>query len=236
MKIKEISKKFSNFYVVGNLLAMLVVIVLLCLGVWFGLDIYTRHGEGIEVPNLDEMSFDQAKVLLEERNLEIQVSDSGYNKRLPADMILAQTPGPGMKVKSGHVIYVTVNSPSSPTVIIPDLVDNSSLREASAKLAAMGFHLLPPQRVPGEKDWVYGIISRGRRVGTGDRISTEAPLTLIVGTGGFEDDIDAVDYRDMGITEEEDATEATTAPEEFSEVGDAAPAERPAADNNAAAQ
>lgn len=235
MSIKEIFKKLSGFYVLGNLLAMLVVIILLCLGVWLGLDVYTHHGEGIEVPSLDNMTFDQAKVLLGERNLEIQVSDSGYNKRLPADIILAQTPGAGMRVKSGHVIYVTVNSPSSPTVIIPDLIDNSSLREASAKLAAMGFHLLPPQRVPGEKDWVYGIISRGRRVGTGDRITTEAPLTLIVGTGGYEDDIDAVDYSDMGVNEEQTES-ATTAPEEFAEVGDPVQTEAPAAESNDAAQ
>lgn len=232
MSIKEIFKKF---YVVGNLLAMLVVIILLCIGVRFGLDIYTHHGEGIEVPSLEDMTFDQAKILLGERNLEIQVSDSGYNKRLPADMILAQTPGAGTRVKSGHVIYVTVNSPSSPTVIIPDLIDNSSLREASAKLAAMGFHLLEPQRVPGEKDWVYGIISRGRRVGTGDRISTEAPLTLIVGTGGYEDDIDAVDYRDMGIPDEQPGS-ATTAPEEFAEVGDPAQSEAPASESNDATE
>ena len=70
MSIKEIFKKF---YVVGNLLAMLVVIILLCIGVRFGLDIYTHHGEGIEVPSLEDMTFDQAKILLGERNLEIQV-------------------------------------------------------------------------------------------------------------------------------------------------------------------
>ena len=99
------------------------------------------------------------------------------------------------------MIYVTVNSTSSPTVVIPDIIDNSSLREAEAKLAAMGFKLLPPKRIVGEKDWVYGIISRGRRVGTGDRISTDAPLTLIVGTGGYEGENDgyADDYSDEPV-------------------------------------
>lgn len=58
----------------------------------------------------------------------------------------------------------------------------------------MGFKLLPPKRIVGEKDWVYGIISRGRRVGTGDRVSTDAPLTLIVGTGGYEAEEDDMDY------------------------------------------
>ena len=98
-----------------------------------------------------------------------------------------------MKVKSGHTIYVTVNSPSSPTFSIPDIIDNSSVREAEAKLTAMGFHLLPHQFMHGEKDWVYGILCKGHRVATGDRVSIDSPLTLIVGDGLYGDEMD-VDY------------------------------------------
>ena len=186
--------KIADWRFWAHLLAMLLVMLLFCIGVKVGLDIYTRHGQEVAVPNLMNMSFDQAKLLLDEYDLNIQVADSGYNKRMPADCILAQMPGATAKVKAGHIIYVTVNSPSSPTVTIPDIIDNSSLREAEAKLAAMGFKLLPPKRIVGEKDWVYGIISRGRRVGTGDRVSTDAPLTLIVGTGGYEAEEDDMDY------------------------------------------
>ena len=186
--------KIADWRFWAHLLAMLLVMLLFCIGVKVGLDIYTRHGQEVEVPNIMNMSFDQAKLLLDEYDLNIQVADSGYNKRMPADCILAQMPGATAKVKAGHIIYVTVNSPSSPTVTIPDIIDNSSLREAEAKLAAMGFKLLPPKRIVGEKDWVYGIISRRRRVGTGDRVSTDAPLTLIVGTGGYEAEEDDMDY------------------------------------------
>lgn len=195
MSIKKLLGTFVDWRLWAHLLAMLLVVLLLCIGVKVGLDLYTHHGENVEVPNIINMDYDKAMILLEENDLRIAVSDSGYNKRLPADCILAQTPGATARVKPGHVIYVTVNSPSSPTVTIPDIIDNSSLREAEAKLAAMGFKLLPPKRIVGEKDWVYGIISRGRRVGTGDRISTDAPLTLIVGTGGYDaDEVGQDDY------------------------------------------
>ena len=201
MNNKQQIKKVADWRLWAHLLAMVLVVLLLCIGVKFGLDIYTRHGEEVEVPNIVNMDYDKAMTLLEEYDLKISVSDSGYNKRIPANSILAQTPGASMKVKAGHVIYVTVNSTSSPTVVIPDIIDNSSLREAEAKLAAMGFKLLPPKRIVGEKDWVYGIISRGRRVGTGDRISTDAPLTLIVGTGGYEGESDGYtdDYSDEPV-------------------------------------
>ena len=205
MSKNNVIEKIADWRFYAHLLAMLLVVLLFCIGVKVGLDIYTRHGQEVVVPNIINMDFDQARVLLEDYDLRISVADSGFNKKLPADMILAQTPGATARVKAGHIIYVTVNSPASPTVTIPDIIDNSSLREAEAKLAAMGFHLLPPKQIVGEKDWVYGIISRGRRVGTGDRVSTDAPLTLIVGSGYEGDDEGYGDYPEVRTDEGEGA-------------------------------
>lgn len=202
MNAKNFFKKVCSRFLLLNLLAMVVVVLLLCMGVVYGLDLYTHHGEGIEVPELKGMRYQKAYLLLEEKGLNIVVSDSGYNKSLPADCILAQMPGHGQKVKEGHVVYVTVNSPSSPTFAIPDIVDNSSLREAEVKLTAMGFHLTPAQRVTGEKDWVYGILCRGRRVSNGDRIPIDYPLTLMVGSGSYDESSD-VDYVDGGYSSSE---------------------------------
>ena len=202
MNAKEFFKKVCSRFLLLNLLAMVVVVLLLCLGVGYGLDFYTHHGEGIEVPELKGMRYEKAHLLLEEKGLNIVVSDSGYNKAMPADCILAQTPGHGQIVKEGHTVYVTVNSPSSPTFAIPDIVDNSSLREAEAKLTAMGFRLAPTQRVTGEKDWVYGILCRGRRVSNGDRVPIDYPLTLMVGSGAYDESSD-VDYIDGGYSSNE---------------------------------
>ncbi len=193
MEAKEFFGKFSSGFLWGNLLAMALVVVALAFGVKYWLDVYTRHGEGIEVPKIEGMVYQNARTMLAERELYVVVTDSGYNKKLAAGCILAQNPGPGMKVKAGHTIYVTVNSPSSPTFAIPDVVDNSSYREAEARLIAIGFKLDPPQHVEGEKDWVYGILCRGRRVSTGDRVSIDTPLTLLIGNGHYGSD-EAIDY------------------------------------------
>ena len=179
MNVKEfmskIMSKVGGFYVILNLLGMALVVVVLCLIVKFGLAVYTHHGEGIAVPDLKGMSYHKARLLLEENQLNIVVSDSGFVKTMPADCILAQTPGFGSKVKSGHTIYVTVNSPSSPTFAIPDIVDNSSFREAEAKLMAMGFRLTEPQ------------------VSNGDRVPIDYPLTLMIGTGTYDEEDAALD-------------------------------------------
>ena len=214
MKAKEFFGKFCSLYLWGNLLAMVLVIVGLCLGVKYGLEAYTHHDEGIEVPALVNMRADNARVLLIEKGLELMVADSGYNKRLPADCILAQSPGAGTKVKEGRIIYVTINSPSSPSFPIPDLIDNSSYREAEAKLTAIGFKLLPPKRITGERDWVYGILCRGHHVNTGDHVSIESPLTLIIGNGQYGEDED-IDYTEPEAFDG-DFTDSET--DEFEEV------------------
>lgn len=168
-------------------MAMALVVILLCVGVGIGLDYYTHHGEGIVVPDLKGMGYDKACRLLAERGLDIVVSDSGYSKQYPANSVLAQTPAFGQKVKQGRIVYVTINSPHSPTFAVPDIVDNSSVREAEARLQAMGFRLTAPLLIDGEKDWVYGILCQGRRISNGDRITMDYPLTLMVGKGTFDD-------------------------------------------------
>ena len=185
MKTKEFFGKFCSKFLIWNLIAMALVVILLIVGVNYGLDWYTHHGESIRVPNIEGMRIDKARETMEECGLEIVVTDSGYNKRLPADCVLTQSPGAGLTVKSGHTIYVTINSSNSPSVAIPDVVDNSSYREAEAKLISLGFKVLPPQYVTGEKDWVYGVSCNGRKVSTGERISIEQPLTLLVGSGQY---------------------------------------------------
>lgn len=212
MKAKEFFGKFASLFLWGNLLAMALVVLVLGLAVKYGLDAYTHHCEGVRVPKLEGMLYANARSLIESDGLRIMVSDSGYNKRFAANSVLAQSPNAGSFVKEGHVVYVTVNSPSSPTFAIPDVVDNSSFREAEAKLTALGFKLLPPQYVSGEKDWVYGILCRGRRVSTGDYVSIESPLTLLIGSGTYEldEEIDDIEpeYKMMQSGQTDELEEA----------------------------
>ena len=161
MKSKEFFGKFLDRRLWGNLLAMAVVAAALCFGVKYGLDVYTHHGEEIPVPNVRGMGFNEARALIESNGLRVAVADTGYNKRMPADCVLLQTPIGGARVKSGRMVYLTVNSESTPTLTIPDIADNSSVREAEARLKAMGFRLTPPEEVTGEKG--LGVRDKGPR-------------------------------------------------------------------------
>ncbi len=190
MDMKVFFGKFVSRYLWGHLLAMAIVVCLLFAAVIYGLTVYTHHGEGIAVPDLYGMDINEAESQLGSQNLYVVVSDTGYNKRMDADCILMQTPGAGSKVKEGRTIYVTINSTSSPKVRIPDIIDNSSYREAQARLTAMGFKLLEPKIVEGEKDWVYGVLSGMQELKAGDVVSIESPLVLVIGSGTIEEDME----------------------------------------------
>lgn len=212
----EFIGKFKSKYLWGNLAAMALVVGALIVGAKFGLGIYTHHGESIAIPNIVHKKFDNTTHVLDQLGLRIEVSDTGYVKTLPPGCILEQNPAPGEHVKSGHVIYVTINASHTPTLTLPDIIDNSSLREAMAKLSAMGFKLTPPQFVPGEKDWVYGVVVKGQHVVYGDKIPVDAAVTIQAGNGQLDDN-DAVNYVD---TEPADnfETEEPTEEDPFEEV------------------
>ena len=206
MTPSEFIGKFKSKYLWSNLLAMGIVLVLLFLGVRYGLDIYTHHGESILVPDLKHKSISDAEKVLRHLGIEMVVSDTGYVKTLPPDCVLEQSLEPGERVKSGHRIYLVINSSHSPTLTIPDIIDNSSLREATAKLTSMGFKLGQPKFIPGEKDWVYGVQVKGVNINSGDKVSVEDVLVIVAGNGRLseEDSINMVeqDYDDFDSFEE----------------------------------
>ena len=74
MTPSEFIGKFKSKYLWYNLAAMFVVVIILCTAVWFGLNIYTHHGESIIVPNLKHKSFDEAKEILDHLGIEAVVA------------------------------------------------------------------------------------------------------------------------------------------------------------------
>lgn len=183
MSISEFIGKFRSRFLWGNIFAMAAVVVMLVLGVVFGLAIYTHHGERIVIPDVRHHSEENARKVLEDLKLEVVVADTGYVKTLPAGSVLEQTPLPGLAVKAGRIIYLTINASDAPTLALPDIIENSSFREAKAKLLSMGFKLGEPEFISGEKDWVYGAKVKGKNVFFKDRISKEELIVLVVGNG-----------------------------------------------------
>ena len=171
-----------------NLIAMPIVVIAIIFGVLHWLDTYTHHGESIIVPNVNGLPLDQAENELNKKNLRSVVIDSNYVKGMPAGAILEQKPLGGAKVKIGRSIYLTINTGEVPKVSIPDIIDNSSFRQAEARLRALGFKLTEPEYIEGEKGWIYGVKYNGKELVSGEKIPREAVLTLCVGDDELKGD------------------------------------------------
>jgi len=186
MTTKTFIKKLCSRYVWQNLCLMALIVCALVFGTAWCTSLYTHHGEIIKVPDIRNKKFADAEQLLESAGLQIVVTDTGYNRHLPPDCILQQMPLPGQEVKSGRIIYVTINASEKPTLTLPDIVDNSSEREALAKLKILGFKIGDTMYVPGEKGWVYGVVCRGKRLVAGDKVPVDAMIILQVGSGQLD--------------------------------------------------
>ena len=188
ISLKDFFSFKNNRFFWLNLIAMPIVVIAVILGVLNWLDTYTHHGESIIVPNVNGLPLKHAENELSKKTLKIEVVDSNYVKGIPAGAILEQKPAGGSKVKKGRTIYLTINTEEAPKVAIPDIIDNSSFRQAEARLRALGFKMTEPEFIEGEKDWIYGVKYNGKQLSTGEKIPREAVLTLCVGDDKLNSD------------------------------------------------
>lgn len=183
MSIKDFFRKLFSPMIWINLAAMLVV-VLLALGfVWKGLLDYTHHDISVELPQTIGMDTQEAQRILEQMGLNTEIEDTVYNSRLQRGQVASMIPEAGSKVKPGRTVRLTVVTNHRPKAQMPDLADNSSRREAIARLQAIGWTVSHTEYIPGEPDWVYEVKINGRPVRKGEWIEKGTSLTLVVGNG-----------------------------------------------------
>ena len=183
ISLKDFFSFKKNRFFWLNLTAMIAVIIAAAWGTLHWLDDYTRHGQSVTVPNVKGLPQLQAENEIAKQGLTAIVVDSNYVKGMPAGAVLEQTPDGNCKVKEGRTVYLTVNTADVPKIALPDIIDNSSYRQAEARLRAMGFKLTAPELIEGEKNWVYGVKYKDTPLTSGAKIPREAVLTLCIGSG-----------------------------------------------------
>lgn len=171
---------------------MVAVVVAVPFAVLAWLDNYTLHGKVIEVPNVCGMSLDSGAKLLNDKLLGYEIVDYKYQKDAAENEILEQRPGGADKVKRGRKIQLTLNSGKEPTMALPDVIDNCSLREAVARLRAAGFKLTEHVTIAGEKDWVYSVMMGEDSLKTSAQVPLGSTLTLVIGSGDEEESADSI--------------------------------------------
>ncbi|MFI3297171.1 MAG: PASTA domain-containing protein [bacterium] len=142
---------------------------------------YTKHGEGVEVPDLHKMYVEEAEVLLQSYGLTYEVIDSVYLRTLKPGEIAEQSPAPGTLVKKNRAVYLTTNIKQKRMVKVPNLVGFSA-RKVQSNLRAIGFNADNITYKAYEyNDYVLGLKHNGETVKVGESLPDGAAITLLVG-------------------------------------------------------
>ena len=169
------------FVHIGLVLALTAVLVL---AFFFGyLPFSTNHGQTMTVPDLKQMSLDELQNYLEDRNLRYEVSDCTFVAGGVPMTVFAQYPAPGANVKEGRKIYLTIIKRTAPTVLMPNLIDQT-LRTAELQLQSMGLVRGDLTYEPDlGKNKVLRQLANGQEIRAGASITKGTKVDLIVGDG-----------------------------------------------------
>lgn len=178
----------SHFFFVVAAGVVLIWLVLIFLDFW------TFHGETAVVPMIKQKSYAQARDILQANKLEIEISDSVYDRNIAPGTVVESWPKAGAVVKEGRQVYVTVTafSPKQVTVSMP-LTGNVSSRQAISYLRGIGISDIRLEHVPSEwADLVVDARYNGASLTVGAVIPVTGTVTLSVGSGPAEADSDSV--------------------------------------------
>ncbi|MDD3108536.1 MAG: PASTA domain-containing protein [Alistipes sp.] len=182
----RLAQRINRNVITRNLvLAGCGLIVFVCV-VNLLLNLFTRHGQVRQVPNLSGMTVEEALHAGDKASLRIEVNDSLYVPSFPGGVILEQTPAEGAQVKSGRRIFVTINSFHQKRVVVP-YVTGYSLRQAKNNIETAGLEI--KELIYREDIATNNVLEErcnGKLITRGSKIEAEmgSGVTLVVGEAG----------------------------------------------------
>ena len=190
---KNSGKGFLGNWVVRNLLAAFIIVIVLIVGSMIFLNVVTKHNQELSVPDLANMSLSEADSVATAAGMRIDVTDSVFVKRMKRGSVYRQNPVPGAKVKNGRRIALTINAVNAKQITMPDLIGYST-RQAKAELMSRGLAL-------GKLIYVHDMATNNvlrqlyndKEIEPGTMIESEAVIDLVVGLNS-RDNVTYVPY------------------------------------------
>lgn len=186
-------KGILNNWIVRNLLIAFAVVVALIAGAMIFLNVATMHNKELSVPDLANMSVEEAKLVAEQAGMRIDVTDSAFVKRMKRGAVYRQNPVPGSKVKKGRRIALTINAVNPRQITMPDLIGYST-RQAKAELLSRGLvlgKLIYVQDMATNN--VLRQLHNNLEIEPGSMVESEAVIDLVVGLNS-RDNVTFVPY------------------------------------------
>ncbi len=161
----------------------------------------TNLDEEIQVPDLKGLDMAAAEKVLEDADLNFEVSDSTYVNGLPALTVFSQYPKAEAYVKKGRKIFLTIITDRVPKVQLPDVIGRS-VNSASNLLSSTGLIVGSTEFIPAiEENTVLKIKLDGSEISPGTVISKGSKITLVAGDGLGNTNVTVPDFTGMSFEE-----------------------------------
>lgn len=164
-----------------NLLAAACIAAGLVVGAMIFLNVVTMHNRELIVPDLANMTVDEAEAVATAEGMRVDVVDSVFVKRMKKGAVYRQNPVAGSKVKKGRRIALTINAVNAKKLSMPNLV-GYSMRQAMAELQSRGLtlgHLIYVDDMATNN--VLRQLYKGAEIEPGAQIESESVIDLEVG-------------------------------------------------------
>jgi beta-lactam-binding protein with PASTA domain len=142
----------------------------------------TNKDRVVTVPDLNGMSFEEAKKFLETRELSYEVIDSVYNSEASPLTVLEQFPRPLSKVKIERKINLKLNAKNAPLIVVPDLT-GSTFDFVQKQLKPLDIRIGNVRYRPDIAiNSILEMSLNGTKIQTGQRIPKGSRIDLLIGS------------------------------------------------------
>jgi beta-lactam-binding protein with PASTA domain len=147
-KVKAFFHLHKKSWLFRIIIILLVIFIVLAIIDNIVMPLYVKLGDEIEMPDVIEMSVQEATTLLAENGFQVVIKDSLYDADHAVGIVIEQNPYPYAMVKDGRRVYLTISIGEKP-IIMPKLFGVSP-REAELILDTYGLKLRSKSYVPSD--------------------------------------------------------------------------------------
>lgn len=177
---KGIVRFWHKHPVLMNFLTIIVSAVLLVwlVGVVF-LNYWTRHGDEVEMPQVENLNVDAATRILRDADFEVSL-DSVYSSEVAPGTVIRQIPRENSMVKRGGTAYLQYVCYTTKKAKVPEFIDGP-LASAKTNFKSRGFENIEIVEVSSDQDdLVLGATYNGLELKPGMEIPVTARIVIKV--------------------------------------------------------
>jgi len=166
-----------------------LIVCAFCAAIFIGLlfiDVFTSHGQEKLVPEVRNMSLEQAIDKLEAAGLDWEIADStNWNENYKPGVVMDQEPKAGSFIKAIRTVYLNVNAMHPRIVSFPKMQD-TPINQSLASLHSMGFKNIEIDTVASAySGLIVAVLVNGRQIAPGTGVPINAMIRLSVGDGSL---------------------------------------------------